>query len=652
MIFALLWKTLIQDLLEGLSGVLNMISKSLMFNIEEFESRIPGIGIISDIVRIIAFMIIIVNLYHLAVKNILVPFSGNEREHPLKGLARVFLSVIGIIMVKEFVQLVFTVFQGNENVPGVLGLVDGFFANAPDLGENPADISTAIKNLHGIIPTGLFGFIVVFLLFESTVIAIVMYIERYVMTAFYFYLSPIAIACISSSDTSSVFTNWLKGLLGQLFAVTLSVVLIRLYQWKLISLSTLAQIEGTTFIIDYVIAMVLIGLVASGDRLLSMFGIKIPSALEVAGRVGSAAHHISHVVTMGTLTTALSSVKGGLIDFAMNHKKSAEKPPLDAAVTNAPIGLGMKQHARQQLYAKQMTEKREPLSGTKALERKQESSNIPAVRNEKDRIGNTASPSLSESSHMKAAAISTGAVALAGINTVPDVKTRYEENFRDAITDAMEKTLDEPALVGKPQHITVGGLSFDYSLTPGRIMSGDRLESLMQNQNYHYDSANALLQSVGITDFKAAERSYAIKEDSGVLFYGTCLPNGQNGCFYITDQSGLEGKTLSNGNTISEDYSSHLPSSLKERGEHIYSVSGKSGESIPEYELNDAFVPKDFKDPAVNIHQFDNYTYGDVPVDAESEGLEPQRDGEDNSNYIQRIMEAITRFLMKKEDKK
>lgn len=247
----------------------------------------------NNIVMIVAVMIVIINLYKLAISTIASPITGKEQENPLKAFFRVGISIIGLSVASYVQSYSFDTF--------------GQFLNFLDIG-NLSFNEIAYTTLKDLFPHPLIGLFFATALFSATISAVITYVERFVVFIMYVMLYPIGIAFYSSGKTENITGSWLQTVVYQAGSILAT---------KMMFIIALQQMKTTHFTyLEMAVTICLMTIASRTEQILSFLNIHtFPSgstARQVGMAVGQTLHNITAPAVLGRqiagLGTAINNV--------------------------------------------------------------------------------------------------------------------------------------------------------------------------------------------------------------------------------------------------------------------------------------------------------------------------------------------------------
>lgn len=218
-------------------------------------------------IQFAAFAMMITVVVISVTKSMFTPSVGKESENPANILIRSVIASIGIfsypllindLLIKNMNQLL--------QVSGLFltSIPEGTLGNAWNIGSAVFS-STVIINI-----------IFYFAIFIALITASVTYIERYLSFALYIILGPFCIAFYPASENKSITTEWVKGILSQVFGIFISLFALSLVGYSLISM------KDNTNVFMLAVTLALLSFVKNSEKFVNMLGLRTMPNLDTA----------------------------------------------------------------------------------------------------------------------------------------------------------------------------------------------------------------------------------------------------------------------------------------------------------------------------------------------------------------------------------
>lgn len=177
------------------------------------------------------------------------------------------------------------------------------------------NINSAIKDVSTLekMSTYILAVIMEFSLGTTLLGAAMNYLERYILMAFYFYLSPLTLAMSADESMSRYIKDWFLGILPQVLGLVMNILMICL-GLGVLCLETDSQ-SVTTTLLQGTVATACFSLTMYSDQFFEMFGIKTMTFGNTIGNILTGVGLTKKVFTKskkaaaGTFTTGLQLIK-------------------------------------------------------------------------------------------------------------------------------------------------------------------------------------------------------------------------------------------------------------------------------------------------------------------------------------------------------
>lgn len=259
-------------------NLLEILNSAFDFSSEALKNTLAAKTLlnfnVAQFIMNFAYVIVIVVMSMELVSSYIATLQGEEAESPAKIVLRAVVTIC-----VEF--LIF----GNpfkNPTPGLLlsnGLLynfgnafPAFFSALGDIDRGAAALSAWNFAVDLSVPNQIIVLILSITLFKGVVEGGLIFIERWLSFAMNILLGPIAVAMNASKKTSKTFSQWLVSLLGQIIAIFISMLMMRL---MFISMAKIgASVDfNSSLLFNYAVTIGLLSLFKNSERFLSSWGL-------------------------------------------------------------------------------------------------------------------------------------------------------------------------------------------------------------------------------------------------------------------------------------------------------------------------------------------------------------------------------------------
>lgn len=229
---------------------------------------------ISNIISVIAWIIIFGTLIITALEAIAVPVSGREIENPLKSVFRVGVVAAMILLIPAINKVLFSLLDSLLNssdlpTPDMSNLFKNIISY-----DNLSDSNSNMIYLLGTLTS--IGML------SQFVAAIITYLERFIMFGIYIDLLPIAIAYSASPTSEDVTKDYFKTMFAQIIGLVITKILFIAFAMQVEAMgnltvqSILTPSTGpeTSFYLQIMLCGIILSIITSVERILQLFGLR------------------------------------------------------------------------------------------------------------------------------------------------------------------------------------------------------------------------------------------------------------------------------------------------------------------------------------------------------------------------------------------